>query len=235
MNALRKVWHTLGLLGPRRSFQFAVSLLTRPNPIHLWDEDAEFNRLFAQIVDYTLVDKSRAFMIYQLARHAALLPGEAAEVGVYRGGTAWLIAHVLRESGKPLHIFDTFAGMPPTTPGRDFVRSGDFADTSVAAVTAYLAPYPHVSIYPGFFPDTAGPIRERQFAFAYIDVDAYQSVLDCCAFFHPRMVGGGLMLFDDYGFITCEGARQAVDEFCAATPAATCCYLPTGQCLIMKC
>ena len=42
-----------------------------------------------------------------------------------------------------------------------------------------------------------------------------------------------LLVFDDYGMITCPGAKRALDEFCAAhneTPL----YLPTGQALLFR-
>jgi hypothetical protein len=35
-------------------------------------------------------------------------------------------------------------------------------------------------------------------------------------FFYPRMARGGLLLLHDYSSLHWEGARQAVDEFCAA-------------------
>jgi O-methyltransferase len=41
------------------------------------------------------------------------------------------------------------------------------------------------------------------------------------------------MLFDDYGFWSCPGARQAVDEFFADKPEAPF-ALPTGQALVAR-
>ena len=43
----------------------------------------------------------------------------------------------------------------------------------------------------------------------YVDVDIYASVLSCCEFFFPRLNPGGVMVFDDYGLITCAGAWDA--------------------------
>jgi len=42
-----------------------------------------------------------------------------------------------------------------------------------------------------------------------------------------------VMLFDDYGFPTCPGARKAVDEFFSDKPEVPF-YLPTGQCLVVR-
>jgi O-methyltransferase len=47
------------------------------------------------------------------------------------------------------------------------------------------------------------------------------------------MVTGGIMIFDDYGFLSCPGAKLAVDEYFADKPVYPC-RLPTGQCFVIK-
>ncbi|HUI10183.1 MAG TPA: TylF/MycF/NovP-related O-methyltransferase [Bacteroidota bacterium] len=201
-------------------------------PAAYWDTDPGFGGLLKQI-PYTLVDPVRCYMLYQCALQAARLGADAAEVGVYRGGTARLIASALRGSPARVHLFDTFEGMPATDPSKDEHRQGDFSDTSLESVQRNLAGLDNVAFYPGFFPATAPPVESMQFALAHIDVDIYRSVLDCCGFFYPRMVPGGMMVFDDYGFDTCPGAKQGVDEFFSGTPERPM-YLPSGQCLVVK-
>ena len=53
---------------------------------------------------------------------------------------------------------------------------------------------------------------DRQFCFVYVDPDTYVTVKDAIAFFWPRMVYGGKMFFDDYGWEPCAGVKRAVDE-----------------------
>jgi O-methyltransferase len=123
--------------------------------------------------------------------------------------------------------------MPPTDPAKDIHREGDFSDTSLESVKKYLKDCNNVRFYQGFFPDTSIPIINLQFCFVHIDVDIHKSVMDCCKFFYPRMVIGGTMVFDDYGFLGCPGAKKAVDEFFSNKTEFPC-YLPTGQCFIIK-
>lgn len=55
-----------------------------------------------------------AYNLYQFACQTRSVPGAIAELGVYKGGTAKLLSHVLADTGKTLHLFDTFSGMPKT-------------------------------------------------------------------------------------------------------------------------
>jgi O-methyltransferase len=130
-------------------------------------------------------------------------PGALVEVGVYKGGSAAVLNEVAQEQGRALYLFDTFDGMPFQGP-LDLHRVGDFADTSAAAV---LALCPGAIICEGIFPHTLG--ETGLVAFVHADADQYQSTLDVCERLGPRMVAGGLMLFDDYCL---DGCRTAVDE-----------------------
>lgn len=153
-----------------------------------------------------------------------------------------LLARVLRghqwktwDADTQLHLFDTFEGMPETDPGQDLHNVGDFADSSATLVQGRLdAINPGLAaLHKGLIPETFDGLEAHRIAFAHIDVDIYRSVADCCAFIHPRMVPGGFMVFDDYGFPSCPGARKAVDEFFADKPENPL-VLPTGQAVVFK-
>lgn len=203
------------------------------NLLKLSNDIGDFQLLFKKIRSHTLVDKDRCFMLYQLVCYANAKEGEMAEVGVYKGGTARLISKVAAETAKTVHLFDTFSGMPPTDITKDRVKEGDFSDTSLDGVKKYLSDCSNVRFYQGRFPDTAEPIIGLPFCFVHVDVDIYESVMECCKFFYPRLVQGGILIFDDYGFLTCPGAKVAVDEFFSDKSDYPC-YLSTGQCFVIK-
>jgi len=205
-----------------------------PNPIRVWETDAEFRLLLADVSTLSLNRPVSLFNLYQLARSVSHLPGDVAEVGVYKGGTGRLLAQVFAPTGKSIFLFDTYEGMPDAIdPGVDDWQPGDFGDTSLAAVRRAVEPWPAVSCVPGLFPDSAAPAKDRRFAMAHIDVDIQQSVQDCLEFFYPRLVPGGVLVVDDYGFRSCVGARLAVDEFFSTRPEHPI-YLPTGQCVVFR-
>jgi len=199
-------------------------------PLRLWEEDQEFSRIVGTI-QHTLVDRARCYMLYQVARQTAHLAGEVAEVGVYKGGTAKLLARSLPH--KSVHLFDTFAGMPATNPGLDKHVGGDFSDTSLDEVRQHLKDCGNVRFYQGVFPSTAGPVEATRFSLVHVDADIYDSVRACCEFFYPRLERDAVLIFDDYGFPTCPGARKAVDDFFRDKVEIPL-YLPTGQCWIVR-
>jgi O-methyltransferase len=226
----KKGFNTLGY-DVRRS-----DMLPNPEPKYgadLWKFDPLFQELWAQARQFTLLPELDAYTIYQLITPAVRLKGDIAEIGVYRGGTASILGHFADATGKQLHLFDTFAGMPETDSVKDWHKKGDFSDTSLDQVRRNLSSVRNVNFYPGFFPATAGPVKDAIFCFVHVDVDIYQSVKDCCDFYYPKLQAGGVMLFDDYGKFTCPGALKAVDEFFADKPEKRF-YLPSGPSFVIK-
>ena len=196
----------------------------------------EWQRRFAATRGRTLVSDDRLYALATLLLQAlATSEGDVAECGVYRGGTARLLADVVRESGasRSLALCDTFAGMPDTDPRVDLHRKGDFADTSLEAVRSYLATYQSIEYVPGLIPASLAPLAQRRFCFVHIDLDIHAAVLDASRFFYERVTPGGFLVYDDYGFASTPGARQAVDTF-YADKAEVPLVLAGGQCVVFK-
>jgi len=200
-----------------------------------WLGGGEFARYHGLAAPRTVVSVDRCYVLYTLLLQALSVDGEIWECGVYRGGTAAMMAAVLadRRAAKKLYLFDTFEGMPQTDASRDLHRQGDFAETSMDSVAAYVGHRDLCVLRKGEMPSTFAGLEPARIALAHIDVDIYRSVTDCLQFIWPRLSRGGFIVCDDYGFPTCPGARAAVDEFFAGGPAMPLC-LPTGQALVFK-
>ena len=215
-----------------KSLAAKAGLSVQRLPTAAWEGDADFPALLAESAGLTMVDPNRLYILYQLAKRAKALKGDAAEVGVYKGGTARLLGKVFH-GDRTLHLFDTFSGMPETDAARDTHQKGDFSDTSLEGVRKVMEGIPYVGFHPGFFPDTTKDLKSAHFAFVHVDVDIHKSVQDACAFFYPRLVSGGVMVFDDYAARGCPGVKPAVDAFFASKGEPTL-ALPTTQCVVIK-
>ena len=73
----------------------------------------------------------------------------------------------------------------------------------------------------------------RRFCLCHIDVDVYDSALHVLEWVWPRMPVGGVVVFDDYGFSSCTGVTQLVNDRMAQRGALTLHNL-NGHAVIVK-
>jgi O-methyltransferase len=174
-----------------------------------------------------LID-DEAYNVYAGVRSTEKIPGDIAEVGVFRGGSAKLICEA--KNTRILHLFDTFEGLPGAEESDPLFSKGQFG-SSDKAVMQYLQRYSNVFFYKGFFPGTAQPIATNNFSFVHLDVDVYESTLNSLEFFYPRMSKGGMLISHDY--MWAEGVRRAFVEFFADKPEPII-ELSGSQCAFIK-
>jgi len=186
----------------------------------------------------------RLHTIFQSLAHikAQFKPSEKlnlVEVGVYKGGTSYFIASAAKHFGLQAthHCFDTFKGhdardIDPTVD--IWHRPATFNDTHYESVKDYLSRFNNTFVFKGRFQDTCGELHDKKIHFVHFDVDIYDPTIFGLQFFHKRLVLGGVIVVDDYGFTTCPGVQKAVDEFIAVTPGYFSMSLLTGQYLLVK-
>ncbi|HTP32842.1 MAG TPA: TylF/MycF/NovP-related O-methyltransferase [Candidatus Acidoferrales bacterium] len=183
-----------------------------------WLADEEFQKVYEGIRGNTLVDRYRCYELWQLiAETAKLESGDVLEVGVWRGGTGVLMAQKCRLGGldNMIYLCDTFRGVVKAGAQDGAYAGGEHADTNKAIVLELCRKWSldRVRILEGIFPDqTAHEISDRRFRLCHIDVDVYQSAKDIADWVWPRLVSGGMVVYDDYGFHDCTGITRFVNE-----------------------
>ena len=187
-----------------------------------WQGDDAFMKIYSQIKENTLVDIYRCYELWQLVQKVQSLNTDAAvlEVGVWRGGTAGIMAQQLSnlKSTATLYLADTFTGVAKAGINDRLYKGGEHSDTSQQIVEHVLknkSEYLHYKILKGIFPeDTAHAIKEsEEFGLCHIDVDVYESAKDILEWVWVKLIPGGVVVFDDYGFHSCTGVTKLVDEY----------------------
>ena len=187
----------------------------------------------------TYLNVDRLYTIWQAVESLPPSARAVAEVGVYRGGSAWFMADALRRSGRemPFYVCDTFQGHVEVDDSVDGVHRPGVQFTRVKAekVAKYLREFPFIRMQVGDIRETAPAFAgESAFGLVHLDVDVYPITRFCLDFFGPRVVPGGMMVMDDYGTTTCEGVKRAVDEFTASNPGFRVMHLLTGQAVVTR-
>ncbi len=155
-----------------------------------------------------------------IAAKARDVPGDFAEIGVFRGAAFRKVAVLARQQGKRAHAFDSFIGMnEPTSADGPTYPKGMFdvggPDAFVHLMTTAGVERALYDVWPGYVPECFTQVPDSlRFSWAILDVDHYQPTVDGLRWLLSRINDGGILALDDY-VVQNKGklATRAIDEF----------------------
>lgn len=190
-------------------------------PQMAWWDDVEFTKYLELFDESHGFNSDRRWNMAELMKLCRRVDGDTAECGSYKGAGSYLICKINSESGEDRlhHIFDSFEGVSePSACDGGFWSKGLMA-VSEEDLKGNLREFDgRYKTYKGWIPERFPDVEDIRFSFVHLDVDLYAPTRDSIAFFYSRLNQGAVLLCDDYGFTTCPGATQAVDEFLADKP-----------------
>jgi O-methyltransferase len=174
------------------------------------------------VLPHSLVNAMNLTFLWHVAERLNVtgVAGAFVECGVYRGGSAGMLAHrAMQAPDRQLWLFDAFAGMPPASE-QDDDRARDIEGQYVGSEAQTRRILERVGMDPGrtqlrvgWYDDTFPDADTGPIALLHVDCDFYDPVKLTLETFYPRLVPGGYVVINDYG--SYEGCRAATDEFLA--------------------
>jgi len=144
--------------------------------------------------------------------------GSIAELGVYKGNTASLLAELARIFDTTAYLLDTYEGFPIEDMVDEAKQVQDFSDTSLESVRS-LVGEKNVNYIKGRFPGTANAIPDSErFCLVNLDCDLYEPFSAALDYFYPRLLSGGFLVMHDYSSLHWPRVEKAVDDFFADKP-----------------
>ena len=176
----------------------------------------------------------RRYFLTQVVAHTETLnlEGVNIEFGVFNGYGSRLI---LQNSRRDLFLVDTFEGMSSPLPvDGEYWSKGDMA-RDIAQVQKKLSAWSNRTKYfDGEIPEVLTQLPDVPIVFGHIDVDLYEPTYRSLQWVSKRLVSGGLIICDDYGFETCPGATKACDQFISENPNYSLLPMPVGGALFFR-
>jgi O-methyltransferase len=207
--------------------------------------DREWSRAYEEMAKEWYPDmpgfdiRWRMWILTSVARQVHDLPGDIAEFGVYRAGCARMVLGTVGIGpATRYHLFDTFEGIPDTgLTDRETSEgyAGRLSDTSVDYVRSRLGEWKDSLVFhAGNVFDTIPKAQIESLSLVHMDLNASAPTRIALEFAYPRLVAGGVIVFDDYGWdpVTYE-QRDVIEEYCRPLPENLI-ALPSGQALLVK-
>lgn len=147
------------------------------------------------------------------------IPGDVVELGCYVGTTSVFLAEKLAGSERKLWLYDSFDGLPEKTsedrsPAGEQFKAGELHATR-KQLEKNLRIYARtkIRIKKAWFSDLNEQDVPDKIAFAFLDGDYYQSIMDSLQLVWPHLAPGATVVVDDYMNEALPGAAKAVDEW----------------------
>lgn len=169
---------------------------------------------------------------------------ESVECGVCDGLSAFFAMRELQghlESGRinsfRMHLYDSWAPMREEGLTEwEKKQVGNYADNDVERTKRNLSEFADNAVYhQGFIPEVLRqpPEPPETISYIHIDVNSAKSTVDVLEFYFPRLLEGGVVLFDDHGWLGFNETREAVLKFFEDKPGLLM-PSPTGQAIYYR-
>jgi hypothetical protein len=225
------------LFGKKKRVDADTGTSLPPEKLLIDIQDKSFWELFHQCKPFTMTSPERMYALYQAVNYVLTnnIPGDFVECGVWKGGSALLMARMLAIKNittRKVFLYDTYEGM--TEPGandKDYtgkdarslleqssieVQESVWCYSSFDEVRANLSlsglPADNIVLIKGKVEETIPEqIPAGAIALLRLDTDWYESTRHELIHLYPLLSRNGVLIIDDYGHW--EGCRKAVDEY----------------------
>lgn len=189
-------------------------------------------------------EMSLAWRLHTLAwaaRTALQHDGDFVECGVWKGFCFAFLTDYLNFAAedRQLYLYDTFKGIPDDMNSENRSNRAYHAETQenpdaiLNVVLKRFSKVPNVTVVQGKVPDSFRKACPDKIALLHIDMNSAASEIAALEALFDRVVPGGVILFDDYGWTGYAAQRHAEDAFMAERGHMIL-ELPTGQGLVIK-
>ena len=145
--------------------------------------------------------------------------------------------HKKTKGKSTMHLYDAWEVMEKnglTT--KEVIRAETYSKLDIEKTKKNLSEFSEITIYHQWHvPETfkISPASPNNIVFLHIDINSAKSTLSTLKFFYPKLTKGGLILFDDYGWLAFNETKEIIDKFFSNKPGMLLKF-PTGQAIYYR-
>jgi O-methyltransferase len=204
----------------------------------IFHDYSKYRAVFEKCKPFTMTSIERMYALRKAVEYIvnSKLPGDIVECGVWKGGSAMLIAYTLLQMGEStrrIYLYDTFCGMVEPTKNDYLLSDGTtarsqmrkrgkktfanwcFSPLSEVRDNLFSTGYPENKLIfvKGKVEQSIPRTMPSRIALLRLDTDWYESTKHELVHLFPLLAEKGVLLIDDYGYWA--GQTKAVEEYLA--------------------
>jgi O-methyltransferase len=215
-------------------------------------ENAGFARALSEVCGWHQYDQYngpdgiawRLNTLVWAAQCALRIGGSFVECGVFKGDMSWVVAQSVGPERIPeFLLFDSFEGFSPQySSSADFPDNPTFLDFGNKVyrqkglyeyVRGRFAAFSKFKVIKGVLPDALDNRCPDQIGYLHIDLNSPKAEIKVLERLFDRLLPGGVIIFDDYGWKIFRPQKDAEDIFMHER-GYDILELPSGQGLVVK-
>ncbi|WKV13424.1 TylF/MycF/NovP-related O-methyltransferase [Marivirga harenae] len=187
-------------------------------------------KLYSKYCKFTMIPHDLYVDNIELVSGFSNVDGCIVECGVWRGGMSAGMAEVF--SNRRVYLFDSFEGLPDAKEidgeaalkWQKNINGPNYHDNCTAEIKeaeeAMLLSGAEFELVKGWFKVTLPNYKfEEKIAILRLDADWYDSTMECLDNLFPKVIRGGVIIFDDY--YTWDGCSRALHDFLSKTKSTS--------------
>lgn len=169
------------------------------------------------------------------AYQALRVPGDFVELGVWRGFCSGVLTDYLefQKIQRTFWLYDTFEGIPHEYDTENHDSPALREPGLYEGVMKRFENFPNVRVIRGVIPHSLEEAAPSAVSFLHIDLNSSKSEIEALNYLWDRIVPGGVVVFDDYGWWNYRAQHFAERDWMAERGERIL-ELPSGQGLVIK-
>lgn len=196
-------------------------------------DDAQFMSAFEKNAE-TVAEKTAIWRLHVLcwaAKNGMRLEGDFMECACYKGTSARIVCDYLDfgKSDKHYYLYDLFEH----SADMDHHGMAEHGTDLYGMVKQRFADMQNVHVIQGSMPGILHQVAPEKISFMHLDINSAAAEIGALEFLFDRIVPGGVIILDDYGWLGYRAQKEVEDPFFAARGYRVL-ELPTGQGMVIK-
>ena len=162
------------------------------------------------------------------------------ECGVADGMTAFFALREIKRNSKfnkfQMYLYDSWDSMKKEDLlDSEITNVGRYFNLNIERTQKNLLDFKNNTVFHhGYVPDSfSNSSQPEEIVYLHIDLNSTKPTIDALNFFFPRLLKGGIIIFDDYGNTGYPDTKKQIDEFFKNKPGALM-KSPTGQAIFFR-